>query len=237
MLATTLLLLASSNHLTEPVPGAFVLEDRPAGESLFVEPVRKRQSGGRLSYSFVDVSYGEGDGDGESTSVSALFELDEMFFVGAGFGTSEFGVGSSLDPNGNGPWPSTVQSDAIVLGGGVHFEPSDITSFYAQLQFLAADYEQSWTGYGTEPIGDADGLSIGVGLRFRPVDLFEGYLQYAQTDLSVDGSSSDIEYDTTTLGLRVYVSEALALTLGTSRADYEAGGDADVTTFGVNYFF
>lgn len=75
-----------------------------------------------------------------------------------------------------------------------------------------------------------------MGLRFRPVDLFEGYLQYAQTDLSIDGRSSDIEYDTTALGLQVYASEPRALTLGTSRADHDASSDADVAMFRVSYF-
>lgn len=248
MLATSLLLLASGAHTPEapaeaPAEGP-TLETSETWAELLAKPAPPKQSGGGISYSYASLSYQSGEGDSDAVEASAFFEVGDHFFIGGGYGTSSTSVGDYLIFDNFGNVIDVVESfldvDVLSLGVGAHFEPSDTVSLFAQFQLGFVDIEQTFDPYFTSNLGDGNGTSLGIGARFRPVDMFEGFLQFSTTDFSLDtpgGGSSDLEYDTTSFGVRVYATDALALTVSRSSTDYDAGGDADVTAFGINYFF
>ena len=238
MLATSLVLLASGAHTPENPAEAPALESSATWAELLAEPALPKQSGGGISYSFIEASYGSGDSDAESLALEGRFEVTDWAYLGAGFGSSE--VDSGIDVQGT-TTDIFLQQTTLAVGAGVHFEPTDQFSVFAELQFAQADFDANADGYASENLGDGDLAAITIGARFRPTEMIEGYVAYSDVDGDYEdnatGLTADIEYSTTTVGIRVYANESLAVNLDAMTQSVDDAPDADFVSVGVNYFF
>jgi hypothetical protein len=241
MITTSLLvlsLLATSGEVIPESPYAYSPETTLAGAK---EPVPSMQSGGGISYSFAEVSIAQGDlGDEDLTTVGlqASYELGSMFYAGAGYASSTADI--LVLTTGGFFVPGELESSTLSLGAGVHFDPSESVSIFAQGLVLSQEADISASGFGSASLYSADAFSLGAGVRFRPTDLFEGYAQFSSVSGDADysaGFSADIDYTTMTVGSRLYFGSNLAANIAFSQANYDGGDDQDLFGVGLAYFF
>jgi hypothetical protein len=170
-----------------------------------------------ISYNFIEVGYheididggffGGVDIDGDGYGIAGSFELDENWFIGAGYAKSEFDFG--------------VDYDEIMLGVGYRVPVSSNVDFYGMFSYLSA--EASAGGFGS---ADEDGYAATIGVRGMIGERFElnGSLAYVDlggggdgnafgagalynfTDAVAVGFSVDVDEDVTAygIGIRVY---------------------------------
>lgn len=241
MITTSLLIvssLANSVEFTTESPYAYPLEPLLASAA---EPATPMQSEGGISYSFAQVSYAQGELGEEDLNTVGLdvsYEFGSMFYAGLGYAGSKADV--LVLTTGGLIVPGELETSTISLGAGVHFDPSESVSIFAQGSFLAQDADISASGFGSASLYSADAFSIGAGVRFRPADLFEGYAQFSTVSGDADysaGFSADIDYTTITVGSRLYFGSNLATNLAFSQTSVDEGDDQDVLSIGLAYFF
>jgi len=127
----------------------------------------------QAAYQEVNIDVGAGfDVDGDGFAIGGSVEVNDDWFVFAGYSTFDF--------------ESVVDLDSLTIGGGYHAPVSDKTDWFATLGYAQA--EVSAPGLGSE---DDSGYAVSVGLRSMVSEKFElfGSLEYADLGGGADGTS------------------------------------------------
>ncbi|MDH3988260.1 MAG: porin family protein, partial [Gammaproteobacteria bacterium] len=110
-----------------------------------------------VGYQRLNLDDGFIDVDGDGIGLSGSFELNESFFIFAGYAMGEFkeqGI--------------TVDVDSLNAGIGWHTPLSETLDFVAGLSYEYVEVGAS--GFGSE---DENGYGLGVGLRYQASDAIE----------------------------------------------------------------
>jgi len=162
----------------------------------------------QASYQEVDVDIGGGfDVDGDGFAVGGSVEINEDWFVFAGYASSEF--------------ESVVDLDQLEAGGGYHAPLSEKTDWYATLAYVSA--EVSASGFGSI---DDSGVGVALGVRSMVTPSLELYANASYADLGdgADGSGFGA-------GLWYTVSGNIALGVGASFGDDVSAYGASVRLY------
>lgn len=133
-----------------------------------------------FNYSFVELGFGrsetEIDGasfdiDGNQRSISGNFELNETFFVGAGYSFTDFDF--------------DIDGTTLGFNIGAHTSASDTTDLFATVRFIDAEIEDNVTNLSEDDTGY--GFSVGVRHALN-----------SQIELNVGAVSSDLFDETDT---------------------------------------
>lgn len=150
----------------------------------------------QASYQEVDVDVGEGfDADGDGYAVGGSVEINDAWFVFAGYASGDL--------------ESVVELDQLEAGGGYHAALSEKTDWYATLAYVSA--EVSASGFGS---ADDSGVGVSLGVRSMVSPSLELYASASYADLGdgVDGTGFGA-------GLWYTVSGNIALGIGASFGD------------------
>jgi hypothetical protein len=110
-----------------------------------------------VGYERLNLDDGFIDVDGDGFGLSGSFELNESFFIFAGYGMGEFEE-----------FGATVDIDTLNAGIGWHTSLSEKVDFVTGLSYEYV--ELSATGFGS---ADENGYGLGVGLRYQASDAIE----------------------------------------------------------------
>ncbi|MDA0706410.1 MAG: outer membrane beta-barrel protein [Proteobacteria bacterium] len=160
-------------------------------------------------YQEVEIDIGEGfDADGDGYGVGGSVEINDNWFVFAGYAASEF--------------ESVVDLDQLEAGGGYHAPLSEKTDWYATLAYVSA--EVSASGFGS---ADDSGVGVALGVRSMVSPSLELYASASYADLGdgADGSGFGV-------GLWYTVSGNIALGIGAGFGD-----DVTTYGAGVRLYF
>ncbi|MEX0706318.1 MAG: outer membrane beta-barrel protein [Woeseia sp.] len=133
-----------------------------------------------LSYNYVDAAYSQTelddfDVDGDSIGISGAFEINENFFLFAGYGTGDLddGFGTSVD------------IDQLSAGVGYHIPLSGQVDLVTGLSYEYVDL--SVPGFGSV---DDNGFGLSLGLRFAATEQVELNVGIKYIDLSDSGDDT-----------------------------------------------
>ncbi len=135
---------------------------------------------GDLSYNYIEAGFQRiefddvagVDVDGDGFGIGGSFELNDDWFIRAGYSTADLDFGIDLDQT--------------ILGIGYRADISPATDVFATVSYVRADV--SATGFGSF---DDDGFGISVGVRGMLTDKVElsGSIGYIDLDEGGDGTS------------------------------------------------
>ena len=203
-------------------------------------PGMQEQSRAPISYSAVELSlstYVDAVYEQDATAASVSVEWGEHAFAGVAV------VSSKSDPLVNAgplPIPGTQSQDHVELGAGVHFEPLSAVSVYSTAAFGVGAVHAEPDGLSRYKSADAETFRYAIGVRVRPMDQLEGFLELARHHwsydsvlLGPDGSTSD---SVLTLGTRIYTTDSLAVRLAWATG-LTGDTEIDQATLGLSLFF
>ena len=158
-----------------------------------------------FSYSYIEGGIGDYIDDAEDPTflIGGSYNLSSNFNLLGDYSTTTLASEGSVD----------LDYDTIALGVGFHTPMNEKTDFIASLKYVSIDLSVT-SGFASAEVADADGYSIGAGVRHELSDKVEANLGLDYTEID------DASETTITVGGRYFFNEKLSAALS-----YQSGED------------